>query len=186
MNGVATPGPGKKQIMGLYILFGAGLLLSVVPTISAAFFSMVLILGVLIAAYVLRAGKAQDSLMRNHMTYVISTIWAGSFLAALTVIAAGLYLFYALDNAPLQPCIEAFLHMGVGPGQEMLMLDPESLFHAFQGCYDDYITKNFMIFAIGTVIAAGPVLLYFIIRYVRGLAGLLKNRNIPKPERWFK
>ena len=177
----AEQGPDQRKVMQLYAAFGAALLLSVVPFILAAFTSAVLFMGVLIAAHILRAGTEHGSLLENHMTFVIRTIWIGSFLALITMSAASFYLFDRIDHTPLDPCIRSFLSVGQGA----FTLDPQALMNIFKGCFHNYIAVNFQTFLISGLIAAVPILLYFIIRYARGLARAAGGYRIAHPEKWL-
>jgi uncharacterized membrane protein len=175
------PDPDQKKVIQLYAAFGAGLLLAVVPFFMAAFFSLIFIFGVLIAAYLMRPGISPESLIHNHATFIIRTIWIGSFIGMLTIVTGSIYLFYALDNTPLDPCIQQF--MALGP--ETLLGDLKGMQGIFYGCYKEYASRNFMAFIISAAIAGIPVLLYFIVRYARGLSRALNGYRIAKPEAWF-
>jgi uncharacterized membrane protein len=175
------PDTSQKKIVSLYAAFGAGLALSVVPFMAAVGFSMVFILGVLVAAYILRSGTAQDSLVFNHTTFVIRTIWIGGFIALLTTTAAAVYLFEMLDNTPLDPCIRQFITIG----PETMMMDVVRMQAVFSGCFHDYVSTNIRAFLISAAIAAGPVLVYFAVRYARGLSRALEGYRVARPEAWF-
>jgi uncharacterized membrane protein len=174
----------QKKIVRLYGAFGAGLVFSMVPLWSAALVSAVLVTGVLIIAYVLRTDAEHGSLSENHMTFIIRTIWIGSFLALITTAAASVYFFKALDNTPLQPCAEAILSMASGMSDPTAMERTIDNFMAMP-CWATYWQKNLMIFIIGGVIAAGPILIYFIVRYVRGLTRAIKGYRVANPKAWF-
>jgi len=188
----STP-PSKSQrsvIMSLYAFFGAGLLLSVVPMMSAAFLSMLFIIGVFFAAYILRAGQPPDSFRRNHCAFIIRTLWVGSFITLVTIIMASLFLYFGLDHTPLLPCMRTFTDMGQNMGIDpansfFIMMDPAKLMYAFGGCLQNYITVNLMVFIASFIIAAGPVLLYFIIRYARGLKRAVEGQMFANPRAWF-
>lgn len=173
--------PHQRKVLQLYAAYGAALVLSVVPFVLAAFLSMVLFVGVLIAAYILRTGTEEGSLIENHMTFVIRTLWIGSFLAMLTLVAASLYLFYGVDNTPLDPCIQHFL--SIGPGTRVLEL--QAMTDIFRACYGAYMDANLRIFITSGAMAAGPVLIYFVIRYARGISRAMNGYRIAKPQSWF-
>ncbi|MCC7304911.1 MAG: hypothetical protein IT558_01475 [Alphaproteobacteria bacterium] len=173
--------PDRKKILRLYALFGAGLILCVVPFPLAALLSMIFIFGVLVAAYIVRTGASVDGLIFNHATFIIRTIWIGSFIAALTMTAASIYLLRNIDNSPLDPCINQFL--SIGP--ETALSDLMKLQAIFQGCWHSYWMANIHVFITSGSIAAGPPLLYFIVRYARGLSRALDGYRVAKPESWF-
>ena len=177
----ATTDPDQRKIMQLYAAYGAALVLSVVPFVLAAFISAGLFMGVLIAAYILRTGTEHGSLIENHMTFVIHTIWIGSFLALLTMTGASIYLFNTLDNTPLDPCINQFLAIG----SSTQVIELQAMLGVFQGCFESYVNANFKTFIISALIAAGPVLLYFIVRYARGFSRAASGYRISHPESWL-
>lgn len=174
----------QKKIVRLYGAFGAGLVFSMVPLWSAAIVSATLIAGVLIMAYVVRTDTEHGSLSENHMTFIIRTIWIGSLFALITTAAASLYFFKTLDNAPLQPCADAILSLASGMTEPAAM---ERIIDNFMAmpCWANYWQKNIMIFITGGVIAAGPILIYFAIRYIRGLTRAMKGYRVANPKAWF-
>ena len=177
----APADPNQRKILRLYAAFGAALVLSVVPFILAALLSMILIFGVLIAAYILRTDTTPGSLVENHMTFIIRTIWIGSFLALLTMTAGSIYLFQTIDNTPLDPCLQPLLDIRSG----QTLIDPYAVFNILRGCFDNYWVANIKTFIISGSIAAGPVLLYFIVRYARGLARAMDGYRVANPHFWF-
>lgn len=180
----AVTDANQKKIVRIYGAFGAGLVFSMVPLWSAAFISAALIAGVLIIAYVVRTDAEHGSLSENHMTFIIRTIWIGSLLALITTTAASIYFFKTLDNAPLQPCAEAILSLASGMSDPAAMERTIDNFMAMP-CWATYWQKNLMIFIIGGVIAAGPILIYFLVRYIRGLTRAMKGYRVANPKVWF-
>jgi uncharacterized membrane protein len=173
--------PEKKQVLQLYAAFGAALVLCIIPFFFAAFISFALFLGVLIAAYILRGNAKHGDLLENHTTYVIRTIWIGSLFAVLTMILGSVYLFLNIDNTPLDPCIQHFLNMQANANT----VDMMALAIALKGCSIGYIGANFKVFLISFLGIAGPILLYFIVRYARGLSRALSGYRVNKPLGWF-
>ncbi|MGQ0526521.1 MAG: hypothetical protein ACT4OY_00590 [Alphaproteobacteria bacterium] len=171
----------RKTILQVYAVFGVGLVFSVIPFFAAAGLSLVLVMVTLIAAYIIRSGAQDASLTENHMTYIIRTIWIGSFIASLTLIAASLYLLAVIDNTPLDPCIQKFYQMSMGG----MTFDVQTLSGTFEACAISYIVVNLNSFLIAAAIGALPVLVYFGARYAHGLNRALKGYRIAKPDTWF-
>ncbi|MGB4107249.1 MAG: hypothetical protein WBK55_05585 [Alphaproteobacteria bacterium] len=170
----------QKKIIRIYAAFGAGLALSFAPFLVAALISGALVIGVLCIAYVLRTDTEQGSLTENHMTFIIRTIWIGSFLALITLTIASIYLFKVLNNTPLQPCLDQILSMA----------DPaaiESFAMNFMGttCWAEYWQTNLAAFIVAFIITAAPVLLYFAVRYVRGVTRAMRGYRVANPKSWF-
>ncbi len=83
----------QKNVTRIYGALVAGTFLSVLPSIMLALVGTGLLLGVLIAAYVIRArAKDPDSLSGNHMTYLIRTFWVSGLILGIGMAAAGIYL----------------------------------------------------------------------------------------------
>lgn len=179
---INEPQQQQKKIMTVYALFGAGLILSLVPMLSAMVISSSTLLGVLVMAYVLRTGVDEDSLLHNHLTFIIRTIWIGSLLALLTLTAASLYMLETLNNEPLLPCINELY----GAATNTNVWDPLAMRNLVSGqCWDNYWRENLSVFIIGGSIAIGPVLIYFGFRYARGLGRAKNGYRLANPEAWF-
>jgi uncharacterized membrane protein len=173
--------PDQKKVLRLYAAFGAALVLCIVPLFLAAMLSMGLFFGVLIAAYILRTDAGQGSFLENHMTYVIRTIWIGSFFALLTLTAGSIYLFKALDNAPLTLCINEFMTMGPHTTAAQM----QALMPLWTSCFEGYVQVNWQTFLISFIVVAGPILIYFIARYAHGLRRAMGAYRVNKPLAWF-
>ncbi len=174
--------PDQKKITRIYALFGVSLVLSLVPMISAALVSLSLGMGVLVTAYVLRTGSEEGGLLDNHMTYIIRTLWIGGLVALVSLAAASAYLFQSLDNTPLHSCLDGLLSMAA----TTIVPDKAMLDYITNGpCWLDYWKTNIKVFVVSGVMAAGPVLLYFLARYARGLGRAMRGYRVAKPKAWF-
>jgi uncharacterized membrane protein len=172
----------QKKIVRIYAAFGASLILSLVPLVIAAGISLLLGLGVLVIAYVLRTDTEEGSLTENHMTFIIRTIWIGCFVSLITMMVASLYLFQNLDNTPLQVCANDILNTF----SNMTAFEPETLERFLDSaCFIDYWRVNIRTFVISGVMAAGPVLLYFFVRYTRGFTRATRGYRVANPNSWF-
>lgn len=169
----------KKVVTQIYAAFGAALILSFVPFFSAATLSMILGMGVLIAAYVIRSRAQDDSLADNHMTFIIRTIWIGSFFALISTAIGAIYLYLNLDNEPLAPCVSDLM-----AGAQNL-INMGSLKDIFGDCYEPYWALNSRTFITSGVIVALPAVLYFSLRFIRGLSRAMNGYRVAKPLSWF-
>ncbi len=171
----------RKKILNLYGAFGAGLLLSILPHAAAAALSLVFIIGVLMAAGAMRKKSAEGSLSENHAVFIIRTIWIGSFFAVITLIPGILYLLSSVDNAPLMDCLEAVASGQIDPASISMQTGSDM----FQPCMDDFMGSNRYAFIISLSITAIPVLLYFGMRFTRGLSRAMKGYRIANVKIWF-
>lgn len=167
----------RSRVLQLYGAFTAALVLSLLPFISAAIVSLVLFIGLLIATGIVRRRAAPDSLAENHAIYLIRTIWVGGLVALISLALGSAYMLSMIDNTALQPCIESFMQ---NPGNDLMAMKL-----LFEPCFDSYMSGNFLTFAISGVLAAGPILLYFAVRLVRGLMRAKDGYRLANPRMWF-
>ncbi|MCK5285054.1 MAG: hypothetical protein KAJ86_05650 [Alphaproteobacteria bacterium] len=167
----------QKKILQFYIVFGVMLVLFLVPSLLAAIISIILFCGVTISAYLIRRNSEDGSLTHNHMTFIIRTIWIGSFFASLSMLVGGTYLFLEIDNTPLNPCIQSMLNsIPSSINQLNAIIEP---------CANDYWIANKKVIIISSGIVAIPILAYFIMRYIRGISRARKGYRISNPKKWF-
>jgi len=168
----------RPRILQLYGAFAAALVLSLLPFISAAVVSLVLFIGLLMWAYMMRARAEPESLTENHATYIIRTIWIGGFLALITLGAGSAYLLSMVNNEALEPCIDGFLKQP--PAQDIAAMQA-----AFDPCFEAFMQENRMVFIISGTIAALPVLLYFAVRFIRGFWRARDGYRLANPKMWL-
>lgn len=168
--------------MKVYAAFAVSLILSVLPNATAALVSLIFITGVLIAAYVIRKKDDDDGLCNNHMTFIIRTIWVGGFLAIVTVTAGSAYMLMHINNVPLNSCIDTFLAIDPAAAQTM---SPAQLLELFNPCLPAFIETNKVTLTNSMVISAGPPLVYFLYRHIKGFARAIKGYRLANAKAWF-
>ncbi|MEM7680048.1 MAG: hypothetical protein AAF182_03490 [Pseudomonadota bacterium] len=169
----------KQKILQVYAALAATLILSLLPFLNAAVLSLLLGLLVLVMGYIYRGRAEANSLMENHMTFVIRTVWIGSFFAVLFMAFGAAYLLSYLDNEPLLDCMQGFMAMGSE------IYHPEIFKTVFSPCQESYLAVNMDVLVTGGIIVAVPPLLYFSVRLVRGLSRALKGYRLADPTSWF-
>ncbi len=183
MSDIPThPDPSQGKIMRLYVAFGLSLVLMIVPHIWAAVASLLLLLYVMIACGILRGDKDNESLAHNHGTFVLRTIWIGGLFSLITMTAASVYMLERINNAPLEPCLQKFLNLS--PDQ-VNALNVASMSGLFEDCMHNFVLANWNTLIYSLAIAAGPILLYFIVRYARGFSRAVGGYRIAHPKAWF-
>jgi uncharacterized membrane protein len=178
----AHPDPAQGKIMRLYIAFGVSLLLMLVPHIWAAVVSLIFLLYVMIACGILRSGKDKDDLAHNHATFVLRTIWIGGLFAIFTMTAGSIYMLEHINNAPLEPCIQKFLNFGPA---EIESLDVVKMSAVFEDCMHNFVQINWNTLIYSMAISAGPILLYFVMRYARGFSRAIGGYRVAHPKAWL-
>lgn len=155
----------RKNIIWLYAAFTAGFLMTFVPFAAMALFGTFLFLVVLIAAYIYRFRAEKDSLMENHATFLIRTMWIGSLYLTAGIIGA----YLLADHSGIYALVRD-IQSGMIPTETYLM----SLFQ-------DYVRANAVVF----LLTLGPGTLYFLYRFTRGFERAYKGYRVAKPKSWF-
>ncbi|MGH1397917.1 MAG: hypothetical protein ACRBCT_01755 [Alphaproteobacteria bacterium] len=171
----------QKTIYNIYGLFGVTLALSIVPTISAASICLVFFLVTLIAAYVLRGRAEENSLIENHMTYVIRTVWIVSLLSVVTVGLATLYMLPRIDYTAFQSCADAIAGQGVAALEAMGMAELQAL---TQPCVSDFVNMNHNTLLMAALIGGVPLILYMGYRFAKGVSRAAKGYRLANPKSW--
>lgn len=165
----------KRQVLNLYALFGVSLLLSLVPSTAVALISLIFLIGVFAYAYRLRARASSESLTENHAAFIIRTIWIATLLSIITLSAGSIYMIPNIDYAAFGPCQENLTN---SEG----FLD---IYAAAFPCINIFIEANLRLLTITALIVALPVVIYLIVRYVRGLSRAIKGYRISNPKSWI-
>ncbi len=163
----------QKQVTRIYAALVAMLIFSCVPNMVLGVLAILLMFYAIIGAYVLRAGTAEDSVVRNHMTYLIRTFWISSLIFVLGAAAAVPWLWRHLDFRALDALAN---DLGTDP-EKMQALDPHVFMTATGLTVPDLLT--------GSAIMFGPCMIYFIYRVARGLSRALKGYRMNDVKAWF-
>jgi uncharacterized membrane protein len=166
-----------KHVMQVYGALCAALVMSLIPQVLYATVALLLFTGVMTAAYIVRRQGEKDGLAENHMTFIIRTLWISSLLAAITTALAAAYVLSVYDPGPVNECANQLLNMGLS--------DYAGMQRAVAPCLDEFLAVNQAPFMIGTALAAGPVMLYFIYRLLKGLARAAKGYRIAHVKNWL-
>lgn len=178
----SAPDLQKKAVLNLYAAFAVSLILTLVPHMIVGLIALIFALGVLIAAYVMRFQSEKESLIYNHTTYIIRTIWIGSSLSVVTVGLASAFMLGQIDYAPFSSCGETMAAQGMEWAANATYAQ---VWEFSSPCFNSFITANLKLLIISGAIAILPILLYFIIRFGRGLSRALHGYRLAKPKAWF-
>lgn len=163
----------QKTIVQLYAVFSAGILMNFIPSAVVQIFALCLLIVVLIAAYIYKAKAKLDSLMYNHTTYLIGTIWASSLLLFIGMVIATFWVYEKGDHALIETII-------TGMNDGVMFTEKE-----LAGIFSDYVHQNLTLLLTATVSTLGPGLIYMIYRVSKGTARALKGHRVAKPASWF-
>ncbi|MAI62479.1 MAG: hypothetical protein CBB87_08385 [Micavibrio sp. TMED27] len=172
----------KKAVMNVYGLFGASILLSVIPHAGAALLSLIFLTVLLIMAYVNRKRAEDKSLLHNHSVFVIKTIWVTGLIAFGTMVAASGYIFAFIDYLPFSPCAEGIMDnaMAISENNDIDLF----MLHA-QPCLSSFIGANYNTLMISGVIGIAPPFVYIAYRFIKGAGRAVKGYRIAEPDSWL-
>ena len=165
--------PHKNTINALYILLVISTVLGFVPNMTAFMFSLALWLLVLIAAYIYRAKDKEDGLLRNHMTYLIGTIWIGTGFIVLASIAGGYWIWSQGDSTAFD-AFATSLESGMVPSEDAMM-----------DTMNDYYMANSALILKVSLFTIAPAVLYFVYRIGNGFSRAWKGYRIANPKSWL-
>lgn len=167
----------EKIIKNLYAAFVVSLFMTFLPNFAAATIALVLFIGVLIAAYVLRGKSAEETLIHDHTTFIIRTIWIACLFGLFTGTASMIYMLTNLDVTGFQLCAE---QNGI-----IQTTDPNVLYNISKICMDDYMAANYSVLITSVIIAAGPLVIYMLYRMAKGIARAAKGHRMGDNKSWF-
>lgn len=173
--------PQRKTILNLYAAFAVALILTLMPNMVMALVAGIFMIGVLIAAYIIRRKDDPHSLAVNHCTYIIRTIWIGSALSAVLMSIASLIMLNYIDYAAFEPCAQEL----AGLGLDAANASSAQIWTMTEPCLHNFIESNIRVLMTTGIFTILPILLYFIIRLVKGLTRALKGYRISDPKAWF-
>ncbi len=146
---------------------------SFVPLTLAQILSLVLLIVVLVAAYIYRAKDNEDGLLYNHMTYLIGTIWIGTSLLTIGILAASTWIYLQGDHS--------LLNQVASDLQNGRMLTEEDLWAIFM----QYMAANKNLLVLSSIVTIGPAVLYFVYRVANGYSRACKGYRIANPKSWL-
>ena len=157
-----------SKVQNIYAAIIAAFVLHFVPDQLVQIIASLVFLGVFIALYVFRRLAEDESLIDNHMTYLIRSIWIGGLFIIIGTIISAAYFIGTIG-------FEEYARLGQ---QAIEQRDPMEIMTVFESAYPQEIFISVMItFAPGT--------LYLAFRLAKGLARAIKGYRIAKPTAWF-
>lgn len=174
--------PEQRRILNLYGLFGASIVLSIVPYIQAAVLSTVFFIVLLAMAYVLRRGVEAESLQENHATYVIRTLWITAFFSLITMTIATAYMMGGVDYGPFMPCTNQIAGMGM---EALEAAGIHDIYPIIEPCVTPFVDANKVLLMNCVVIAGAPLMIYMGYRFTKGVMRAMKGYRLANSKGWF-
>ncbi len=162
----------RQKIIVMYIIFFLSFSLALIPVSAASVFAIMICVCTLSTIYSFRMNSEEDSLLENHMTFLIRTFWRANLYLLITSFVGILFLLVSIDYQPLGPCIDTI--------SGTLQRGNFSLLSKILGvCNSIFIEKNWFNIKITAFIAFSPVLLYLLVRCVKGWALIIQYKMVP-------
>ena len=170
-----------KAILNMYGLFGASMILSIIPSLTAMTLSLLFFSVLLVMSYALRNKAEPKSLQENHAQYVVRTLWISAFFLLITTSLASIYMIRLLDYAPFSPCADGLLSQGAA----LENADAMQIYAQIEPCIEGFIAFNHAALMNATLIAGLPLMLYLGYRFTKGLGRAMKGYRLSNPKSWL-
>jgi len=154
----------NKNIIALYFIFMAAILMNFAPSISIQSWGSVLFIITFIATYISKWTSKKESFKHAHYSYITKTIWIFSLLLTISTLLA--YLFG--DHTIIENMVQS--------AQTGQLLTNQSVIQAII----EYGKANLLIFITLFI----PAVLYVLFRLSKGMHHARKNRT-PSTTSWL-
>lgn len=153
----------RKKILSVYAMVAAGSIMMLIPVslIPLAGFSCAMV--GFITAYLYRWRAGDNSLMSEHMTFVIRTVWWASLIL---LVGMGLFASVLMSNGDL-----SMIHDLVAQAERGLV-PTESDIQMMQAAF---VQANKRLIAVAAIICLLPYPLYLVVRMVNGVRRVCKK-----------
>lgn len=161
----------RQIILQAYAMFFVSILANFYPVGIVGLIGFFLFIGFMIYVYYYRKKSEDNSLVQNHMIYLIRTLWVGSVYLIIFIVAAALYMAPELD-------LKVYHWLASG---SYTPTSPQEV---------DVIIKNFVsdntpLLYYGALIAFGVPLVFFFWRMINGVFRASKGYRIANVRSWF-
>ena len=162
----------RYKIIALYIVFFLSFSIAIVPVSAAPVFALMICVCTLATIYSFRMNSEEDGLLENHTTFLIRTFWRSNLYLIITSFVAVLYLLVSVDYQPLGPCFDT-LNSALNNGNFSRLIEIANI------CDDIFFEKNAYNIKVMGFIAFFPILLYLLLRCVKGWIHIVQYKMVP-------
>lgn len=163
-----------KTVTNVYGALSASIFAQFIPNVTAQLFGICLFCMVLPAAYVIRRlSKEPDGLVKNHMTFIIRTIWLSSFALTIGTTIGSAFIYNYGDNTVIYEFFDR-----IRTGSLIGLYDLE-------GVIKMYMIRNKSLIVSTAIFSLGPCVIYIAFRLARGLSRAMKGHRIGNPNAWL-
>lgn len=171
---VPDEGHAAKRIVNVYAALTASIIAQFIPQITVQLIGVCLFALVWLATIIMRRmDKDPEGLTKNHMTYLLKTIWVGSLFLTIGTTLGAAYIYNFADNS----VIYDFLNR-MRTGSLIGVYDIE-------GVIKMYMINNSVLIITTALASLGPCLAYIIYRLVKGVARAKKGHRMGNPKAWI-
>ncbi len=163
----------RFKMMVMYFVFFVSYSVAIIPVSAASVFALMICVCTLAVIYSFRMNAEEDSLLENHTTFLIRTFWRSVLYLIISSFVALLYLLISVDYAPLSPCLEVL-------NNHIERADIRHIPQVIGLCNEIFIETNMVNIKIMAFIAFSPILLYLLVRCVKGWALIVQYKIVPE------
>ena len=156
----------QKHVNRIYAAFAAMVIFLCVPSAVFSVIGILLLFYVMGNAYGLRKKYGEDSLVNNHMTYLIRSFWISSLFCLIGMIAAGIYIMETFDMNEFAASMTEAVAETMNTGQMVINGDMKKLIMV-------------------SIVTLGPSVVYLVYRVAKGVSRASKGYRIADVKGWF-
>lgn len=164
----------RKKIRALYVVFFCSAFLTFLTPPTYAALSMMACVLILATIYSIRAQCSKDSLIYNHMTFLIRTFWRMNLVLLYGAFIGTVYMLIMTDYSPFYRCITYMMDRWMSVLQYWGIDQYSAL---FSQCTSPFLKENITNIVIGIFIMVFPALIYLLNRLILGWG--YATRGIP-------
>lgn len=166
----------RNTKIAFVLLFGS-LFLTLIPFSVASFFSLLLSICVLSGIYSMRSLAEEDSLVEDHMSFLIMTFWRVALFVFITSIFATFFLLIFANYEKMDVCMRQIDYIAFGAIRSG---DGHNFGRLFDYCSRLFLKNNGKQALATSIIAFGPVLVYLLYRCQKGWKYIASRHFIKK------
>ena len=155
----------RKKIRLLYVLFFSSAALTFLTPPTYAALSMMACILILSIIYTLRAQSNKESILYNHMTFLIRTFWRMNLVLLYGAFVGIVYMLIMTDYSPFYRCITYMMDRWMSVLQYWGIDQYSAL---FSQCATPFLKENTANIVIGIFIMIFPALIYLLNRLILG------------------
>ncbi len=164
----------KKTVTNIYAALIVSVVLQFIPNASVQLFAMILFLGVFVWCYIARKQFGHATLVENHTTYIIHTIWVFSLAMTVGLILCFIWIYLIAGKESLQTFADEVIKASIAES-------PPDLRNA----YSALVEVDFSAIILACLITVGPSFIYLGYRLIKGVRRGIKGYRIDNPTKWI-